>query len=109
VRVTVESIEESHQLLLATRNYLRESSERMGHLTDSCDCGLCVAVQGASTAERAIREWAHLTDVSIGSTAEPQPAIEVYSRPECIYNYCPYTQPTCAEGGCQHPVNKGKS
>jgi len=34
-------------------------------------------------------------------------ANSVYSRPECLYNYCPYTMPTlrCADvGHCLHPA-----
>jgi micrococcal nuclease len=34
------------------------------------------------------------------------PATDVYSRPECIFNYCPYTPEICrAADACQHPTS----
>jgi hypothetical protein len=38
-----------------------------------------------------------------GISPNPPTTSDVYSRPECVFNYCPY-KGTCEAEGCQHPV-----
>lgn len=46
------------------------------------------------------------TNQVIGAKGIPAPRQrgEVFTLPQCIYNYCPYTG-LCEENGCQHPAH----